>query len=80
MGFVRSETVICAGPEAYLCKARIELCHVVQVLGRSADKDDVNFGCQQTVKLELSLKRHMQSAIHSAKKGAEEFASLLCAR
>jgi len=49
-------------------------------LGRSADKDDVNFGCQQTVKLELSLKRHMRSAIHSAKKGAEEFASLLCAR
>ncbi|DBA77471.1 TPA: hypothetical protein ACH3X1_009295 [Trebouxia sp. C0004] len=68
------------GPEAYLCKARVELCHVVQMLGRSAEKDDANFACQHTVKFELSLKRHMRSAIHSAKRGAEEFASLLCAR
>ncbi len=80
MGSVVSEIVICAGPEAYLCKARIELCHVVQLLARSADKDDPNFGCQQTVKSEITLKRHMRSAIHSAKEGAEEFASLLCAR
>jgi len=79
MGFVRSETVICAGPEAYLCKARIELCHVVQLLARSADKDGANFGCQQTVSSQV-LKRHLRSVIHSAKEGAEDFASLLCAR
>ncbi|DBA68218.1 TPA: hypothetical protein ACH3X2_013835 [Trebouxia sp. C0005] len=68
------------GPEAYLCKARIELCHAVQMLARSADKDDANFRCQQTVKFALSLKQHMRSAIRSAKTGAEKFASLLCAR
>ena len=80
MGSVVLEIVICAGPEAYLCKARIELCLVVQLLARSAEKGDANFNCQQTGKFKISLKHHMRSAIHSAKSGAEEFASLLCAR
>ncbi len=80
MAYVFPEIVLFAGPEAYLCKARIELCHVVQIMAGSADKDDANFRCQQTVKFERSLKQHMRSAIHSAKTGAEQFASLLCAR
>lgn len=70
-----------AGPEAYLCKAKLELFQLVQLM-QSKGYAEIKFPMAgtQAVDLNTKLQMHLRSAVDLSKQGAEKHGSLLCGR